>query len=153
MPGFHAAASRHSSPGAMKGSRWSPRKEFQGPREMAVDKRAGVGRVDCVCHHSGVISHLQACDRILTICSAHNDTPGRGRVMEKFFSTFFFFFFYDFSKDINILIFHRRIQLVKHTSSEASQPFKVERITKVTASESEPFQPKSCYSEVICFSC
>lgn len=115
-------------------------------------KRAGVGRVDCVCHHSGVISHLQACDRILTICSAHNDTPGKETCNGKFFSTFFFFF-YDFSKDINILIFHRRIQLVKHTSSEASQPFKWRGITKVTASESEPFQPKSCYSEVICFSC
>ena len=58
----------------------------------------------------------------------------RRLVMENSFRPVFFFFFYDFNKDINILIFHRRIKLVKHTSSEALQPFKWRRITKVAAS-------------------
>ena len=40
---------------------------------------------------------------------------------------------------------------MKHTSSEALQPFKRRGITKAAASESKPFQPKSCPSEVIYF--
>lgn len=111
------------------------------------DMRMGVGSCD-VCHHSGVISHLQDCDQILTIYSTHDDTTGKETCNGKFFLPGSF---YDFSKEINILIFHRRRELVKHTSSEALQPFEWTRITKAAASDSKSFQPKSCHSEVIYF--
>lgn len=38
--------------------------------------------------------------------------------------------FYDFSKDINIPIFHRRMRVLKHTSKDALQPFKWRRLPR-----------------------
>lgn len=89
-----------------------------GPRETCeADSRRGGCDVRC---HSGVISHLQGCDQILFVYSTSNDRTGMKTCNGKFAT----WAFRDFSKDINILIFHRGIKTVKHAFEEGLQSFK-----------------------------
>lgn len=76
----------------------------------------------------------------------------RRLVMENSFRPVFFFFL-RFQQRYKHPHFSQENKTCETYIQRGFTAFQVRRITKVAASESEPFQPKSCYSEVIYFSC